>query len=289
MDALLIGVRFLHFGAAMLLFGIAAFEAGLLPAGLRTRFAWWAVLRVLLVALLVATGGLWFMLETANIGSGWADAFDPAALSVVATDTMFGQVWVVRLVLIVLLVPALWLRGAAGRALFVVAVAAVLGSLGFVGHAAMEEGVAGSVHRVNHMLHLLASGFWVGSLPPLLACLVVLRRDPAAAGTTLQRFSGLGHLAVALTLVTGVVNTVLVLGAWPVDFSSPYQALLALKILLVAVMVGIALYNRYVSTVQLGRRPESSARALVSGTIGEIVLGAIVIALVSAFATYAPV
>ena len=94
---------------------------------------------------------------------------------------------------------------------------------------------------------------------------------------------------MALTLVTGVVNTVLVLGAWPVDLNSPYQALLVLKILLVAVMVGIALYNRYVSTVQLGRRPESSARALVSGTIGEIVLGAIVIALVSAFATYAPV
>lgn len=278
----------------MLLLGIAAFEAGLLPAGLRTRFAWWAPLRALLVALLVVTGGLWFMLETANIGDGLADALNPSTLASVATDTMFGQVWVVRLVLIVLLVPALWLRGTAGRALFLVAVATVLGSLGFAGHAAMQDGLEGILHRLNHMLHLLASGFWVGSLLPLLACCVALRGDRAAALTTLHRFSGLGHLAVALTLITGVINTVLVLGSWPVDFGSPYQTLLAIKIVLVAAMIGVALYNRYVSTVRLaGEREagerEGSARALVAGTVGEIALGVIVIALVSAFATYDPV
>jgi putative copper resistance protein D len=250
---------------------------------------WWAPLRALLVGMLVVTGGLWFMLETANIGDGFADALNPSTLVAVATDTMFGQVWVVRLVLLVLLVPALWLRGTAGRALFLVAVATVLGSLGFAGHAAMQDGLEGIVHRLNHMLHLLASGFWVGSLLPLLACCVALRRDRAAALTTLHRFSGLGHLAVALTLVTGVMNTVLVLGSWPVDFGSPYQALLAIKIVLVAAMVGVALYNRYVSTVRLAGEREGSARALVAGTVGEMALGVIVIALVSAFATYDPV
>ena len=289
MEALLIGVRFVHFGAAMLLFGVAAFEAGLLPPGPGTRFSGWPLLRVTLVAVLVVTGALWFMLETANIGDGWADAFDPGTLLAVATGTMFGQVWVVRLVLIALLIPALWLRGTLGRVLFVVAVAAVLGSLGFAGHAAMQDGTEGIVHRLNHMVHLLASGFWVGSLLPLLLCLVALRHDPVAAGTTLRRFSGLGHLAVALTLITGVVNTALVLGTWPVDFNSPYQALLAVKILLVATMLGIALYNRYVSMRRLARQPERSAGALVIGTGAEIVLGAIVIALVSAFATHDPV
>jgi putative copper resistance protein D len=288
-EALLIGVRFLHFGAAMLLLGIAAFEVGLLPPGLRTQFAWWAPLRVALVATLVVTGALWFMLETANAGDGLVDALNPDMLAAVATGTNFGQVWVMRLVLIALLIPVLWLRGTAGRVLFLVAVAAVLGSLGFAGHAAMQDGTEGIVHRLNHMAHLLASGFWVGSLLPLLACLVAVRSDPAAASTTLHRFSGLGHVAVALTLVTGVINTALVLGSWPTDFSSPYQALLALKIVLVALMVGVALYNRYVSTTRLVQHPERSARALVIGTIGEIALGAMVVAMVSAFATYDPV
>ena len=98
-----------------------------------------------------------------------------------------------------------------------------------------------------------------------------------------------GGLAVAATLVTGVVNTWLVLGAWPLDFASPYQALLALKIALVMAMVGIALYNRYVSTPRLAGTPERAARALVRGTIAEIVLGTGIIALVSAFATFDPV
>lgn len=289
MDALLIGVRFLHFGAAMLLLGIAAFEAGLLPPALRTRFSWWRGVRAVLVALLVVTGALWFMLEAASFGNGWADALNPELLASVATDTSFGQVWVIRLGLIGLLVPALWLRGRAGHASFALLVAAVLGSLGFVGHAAMQDGTEGGLHRLNHVVHLLASGFWVGSLPPLLACLLAMRRDAANATIALRRFSGLGHLAVAATLVTGVVNVWLVLGTWPLDFTSPYQELLALKVVLVAAMAGIALYNRYVSTPRLVAMPERAARALVRGTISEIVLGAGIIALVSAFATFDPV
>lgn len=289
MDAVLIGVRFSHFSAAMLLFGIAAFEAGLLPAELRTRLDWWKPLRAALVAVLVVTAGLWFMLETAGIGNGWSDALNPQLLAAVATDTAFGEAWMVHLALTALLVPASWLRGDAGRVIFALAVAVVLGSLGFVGHATMQDGAEGLVHRLNQVVHLLAAGFWAGALLPVLACLLVMRTARQDAVVALRRFSGLGHVAVALTLVTGVVNTALVLGTWPVDFASPYQALLAGKIVLVLAMVGLALFNRYVSTPRLKVDADKATRALVAGTIGEIVLGAAVIALVSAFATFDPV
>ena len=105
----------------------------------------------------------------------------------------------------------------------------------------------------------------------------------ADATLALSRFSGLGHIAVAVTLLTGILNTALTLGGWPVDFRSPYQLLLAVKIGLVAIMLSIALLNRYVLT------PRLAVRGLIIGTSAELLLGAAIIALVSAFATYDPV
>ena len=50
--------------------------------------------------------------------------------------------------------------------------------LALSGHAAMEEGRTGLLHALNDMLHCLAAGFWLGSLPVFL---LILRRwtEPA--------------------------------------------------------------------------------------------------------------
>ena len=61
----------------------------------------------------------------------------------------------------------------------------------------------------------------------------------------LRRFSAVGHGAVAVVIVTGIVNTGLILGHWPSDWNSPYQALLMIKIALVIAMALLALLNRY--------------------------------------------
>ncbi|MBF4190148.1 CopD family protein, partial [Serratia ureilytica] len=44
---------------------------------------------------------------------------------------------------------------------------------------------------------------------------------------------------------TGIVNSLIILGGWPLNLSSPYQRLLLLKTALVALMVMVALANRY--------------------------------------------
>jgi len=91
----------------------------------------------------------------------------------------------------------------------------LLGSLGLVGHAVMRAGALGWLNRLSHVIHLLAAGFWLGSLVPLIACLRSMT-DPAIstnASVALRRFSGLGHVAVATVLATGVINTWLVLRA----------------------------------------------------------------------------
>jgi putative copper resistance protein D len=169
--------------------------------------------------------------------------------------------------------------------------AMLLASLGLIGHAAMQTGLVGALHRLNHAVHLLAAGAWLGSLPPLALCLRHCGGDSglrAEAGAALRRFSGLGHAAVALVVATGMVNTALTLGVWPIDFSSPYQALLAAKIAIVATMIAIALFNRYVLTPRIGREPHAALRALSIATLTEIALGLIALALVSVFAILAP-
>ena len=49
--------------------------------------------------------------------------------------------------------------------------AALLASLGLVGHAAMQTGVEGVRHRANHAVHLLTTGAWIGGLVPFVMCL----------------------------------------------------------------------------------------------------------------------
>ena len=285
MNDVLILVRFVHYTAAMLLFGLAVFEGALLPADQRGgRFAVWAM-RVLVPVMALSAIG-WFLLEAGEIGNGWSDAFDPAFLATVAGGTAFGQGWMLHLGIAALIVAAFVSR-AIGQRTMIVLSGAMLASHALVGHAAMVAGVLGWLHRASDMLHLVAAGFWLGSLPPLIACLVAMRSPTRREGAVLalRRFSGLGHLAVAVVLVTGIINVWLTLGTVPTNFSSPYQLLLAIKIGLVAAMVGIALTNRYAITPRL---VSSGSRLLIANAGAEVVLGAVVVALVSAFATFDP-
>lgn len=270
METALILCRFLHFGAAMLLWGGAAY-GGADPRGRRLRWSLWA--------LLAATGGIWLLLQAGIAGDGWSDTLDPGTLRALIAETDFGSAWMIHLGAI----AALGLALAAGRGVAVTA-ALALATLALTGHAVMNDGMLGLAHEANAALHLLAAGYWLGALPRVAAG--VRRLDAPGEGARLIRFSRLGHWAVALVIATGALNTALVLGRIPDDPASPYQALLLAKIFLVAAMVGIAIFNRYVLVPRLAR---SGPRGLRRGALAEIVLGALVLALVSAFATFDPV
>src|SRR5947209_1345148 len=62
----------------------------------------------------------------------------------------------------------------------------------------MHTGALGWLARLSHTLHLLAAGFWLGLLVPLIACLRSMTDLSTDASVALRRFSGLGHFAVAL-------------------------------------------------------------------------------------------
>lgn len=274
MAAALILCRLLHIGAAMLLWGGAAYGTGARRAGRGLCYGLWALMA------LTALG--WLLIETAEAGDGWASATDAATLWALLAGTAFGRAYGLHLLCVAALGLALWRgRGVAFAA------ALALASLALVGHAAMQEGAIGWAQRANAALHLLAAGYWIGGLPRVLAGLGRF----AAGGETaaLLRFSRRGHWAVALVLATGIANTFLVLGHLPASLGSPYQALLVLKIVLVLGMVGLALCNRYLFVPRLRTDEAGALAALRRGTLAEIAVGAAVLALVSAFATFDPV
>ena len=169
---------------------------------------------------------------------------------------------------LVTLVVALFLRRRLWGLVAVLS-ALALGSLGFIGHAEMEEGLAAWLDQASQFLHLISAGFWLGSLLPLLVCLRPHGNaaDQEAIATTLRRFSGYGHFAVAIILATGVANAWFVLGTLHLDPAVPYQALLIAKLLLVGVLVGLALANRYIFMPWIG--DGAGLRALRVGTIAE--------------------
>lgn len=154
----------------------------------------------------------------------------------------------------------------------------------------MREGWPGLLHQINHALHLIAAAFWVGGLVPLLLLMREARRIDRRTDAirTMMRFSRYGHLAVALTLLTGGVNSLMILG-WPLTWhESRYSLLLLGKVLLVTLMVGVALINRYWLVPRFRVAGSGTQQKFIRMTQLELLLACGVVGLVSVFATLSP-
>lgn len=290
METALSLARFLHHSAAIQLFGTAVFETWIAPKSLSDSllstsrriaiFNAWALL---------VSAVLWLGLQAGNMGEGWADAINPGVIWLVLTATGFGKAWAVNLLVAALAVAAAHLAGPRRGGVLAILATLALGALAFVGHAISQSGLTGVLSETSQVVHLLSSGFWFGSL---LSVVLLLRRihDPrytSDADLALRRFSGLGHAAVALALGSGVANSWFVLHEVELSFSSIYQLLLALKVALVGSMCLIAVVNRYVFMPQIPVGPDG-ARRLRDGTLAELIIGTIVIAIVSVLGILSP-
>jgi putative copper resistance protein D len=282
-------VRLSFDSAAITAYGVSGFIACIAPKRLGQAIAASSNFIIVAASSLALLSTLaWLPIEAAVIGDSWQSALDRGTLSALLCDTAMGKAWLVRLALSLLLTAALLWRSAPIVRLALSGL--LLASLALTGHANMDEGTRGVLHILNDALHLLAAGAWLGSLLALPGCLARLR-DPAfctEAKTALRRFSSAGHLAVALAIATGIVNTVLVLGRWPTDFTSTYQMLLVAKIALVAGMTGLALVNRYIFVPRMVTEPDRAIIQIRNGTYAELALGAGVLALVAFFGILDP-
>lgn len=289
LSAFYILCRFLHFAALIALLGSAAFTAWLAPPAYRIRLAS-RLNRVMCFSawLALITAVLLLTAQTGLMGSGWQDMTRPDIWRAVL-GTKFGQAWQWQLVAALAGVIVFSVNRARRQALLLASAVAQLAGLAFVGHASMHEGALGMLHHSNQIIHLISAAFWAGGLLPVIILMQEARltAEREAAIHTMMRFSRYGHLAVALVMLSGIVNSVLILG-WPLTRFQLYSQLMWLKAALVALMCLLATFNRYWLVPRFSRDGAGAQRVFIKATQAEIMLSVMVVALVSVFATLAP-
>lgn len=290
--------RLFHFASVMVAFGGSAFRLyavgaidhellAVLDARLR---------RVLLVAAILALLSALLTLPfiSSRMAGSPAAALDWKTISTVLLDTSFGRVWRWRLLIAALLVLVCAARRVQPG--YRVALSALLlASLGWVGHAADEQGAVRIGHEINQSVHLLAGGIWLGGLVSLLSVVArahrwrqhgwfVLLRD------ALPQFSHMGYVAVVLVALTGIVNSVLLVGSIGGLTGTVYGRVLLLKVALFLLLVAVAIINRLVLVPRIGREKKpSTGTTTLLWTVGvEQMLGLAIIAVVSVLGTLPP-
>lgn len=282
-----VGLRFIHFAALIVIFGSAQFCAWFAPPSLRPvliqRFA--KAQKICLWTGLLSAA-LMYSWQGGMMGDGWDDIWRPVTwMAVIGTQTGTILAWQVILSALTLM-AALLQPQQQKRLLLLLAMQFALAA--GIGHAAMHDGAAGVLQRANQLVHLLCAATWLGGLLPLLCCLHMAHgRWQAAAIQAMMRFSLYGHFAVAGVVLTGIVNALLIQGL-NAPWLSGWGRLLLVKCALVALMVAIALMNRYVLVPRLSQHKDTARRAFISMTWAEVGLGALVLAAVSLFATWEP-
>jgi putative copper resistance protein D len=289
----LIVSRFLHYAAILALFGSAVFTLyASAPALDRGRPPRWLRLFLIAAAALGLVSGIgWFVFTVGSMAGALADVIQPQVLRSVILSTDFGPLWLARLATllvalgVVLVMPAS--TRPAGLLAFIAAVA--LASLAATGHARVPEGRSGLVHALFDAAHLLGAGLWLGGLWPLGVAVAGARRgwpsEQSGLADLLKRFSGMGYVAVATLLVSGVANSWYLVGSFGQLTTTPYGRLLLAKIALFLGMTALAAVNRVWITPALtsgvkGADPRWVAR-LRANVILEQSLGLMVVAAVS--------
>ena len=298
MDEAFIACRLVHFASVMVAFGGSAFRLyavgaidHALLAALDARLR-----RVLLVAAILALLSALLILPfiSSRMAGSPAATLDWKTISTVLLDTSFGRVWRWRLLIAALLVLVCVVRRVQPG--YRVALSALLlASLGWVGHAADEQGAVRIGHEINQSVHLLAGGIWLGGLVPLLWVAARAHRWPqqgwfALLRDALPQFSHMGYVAVVLVVLTGIVNTILLVGGIGGLTGTVYGRVLLLKIGLFLLLVAVAIINRVVLVPRIGREGQASTgTTTLLWTIGvEQMLGLAIIAVVSLLGTLPP-
>ena len=296
--AILAFVRWVHFAAAMILFGSSLFPF-YAPTG---RFLDRPLRRIVIGAGVVGliTGLLWVMFLLIQLVGDSEGGSTLEELTAFFLDTSFGPAWIAHLALFALaLLVGVTLRRNSWTArpqafgLAIVA-AGVLVSQALIGHAAAAMGSPLPGAAV-HAIHLLASGAWIGGLVPLGLVLLGARRagDAHSLGRgrdALRRFSTMGMLAVGLIILSGVNNALSRIDSPESLVATDYGRVLLTKVALFVLMVALAAINRFALLPRLSGRACGSVAldSLIRMIAAEEVVGMLILAAVAILGMLAP-
>jgi copper resistance protein D len=301
MTTWLIITRAAHFGACLLFFGMFAFR--LLTAPVLTRrqpeiAGYWngrlRLFSLILLPVILVSGAAWFALVAMTMSG---QSFQMDVLKIVWSQTQFGTVWKIRLLLFAIASiaavlfcfiksPALFQKV---MAWFLLAVSGcLLGSLAWAGHGRESS----PWHLFADVLHLLAAGIWPGGLLPLFLLLrkshsVANPADWLAVAKLVRRFSTVSLAAVSLLAATGLVNSWFLVGSFANLVGQTYGRWLLAKIIFFCAALAIASVNllrlkpRLLVDSSLPEKARATVAQLQTNVQRELFLGMAVIIVVA--------
>lgn len=291
-----VAVRWLHFLVLLGLVGAVTFRLAIVPrlhhdprtaalAAASAAGAWRIALAALGALALVAVARLWVQSTALH---GPAHAWSAEHLGTMLRLTIWGRAWLLQMAMAALLLSGLLvarpgLHHSGRPAGWTMAAVAVLGLCvvpGLSGHAAAVPR-APALAVANDALHVLGGGAWLGTLAVLLlVALPAALRTPDtdrlhAAAVIITLFSPLALAAAALVGLTGIVNSLLHLGAPAQLWTTGYGRALLLKLGILATVAALGFYNWRVVRPALGAAAATRRLRRAAGT--ELAVGALVL------------
>lgn len=299
MDELIVLSRFFHFTALAPLFGGSLFRLYVEPQEGYDRHHWPRIDIAASLAVLISAVA-WLVGVAATMTGGWAELLVLPDTVAVLIATQFGRVWILRLALatgVLGLVLLSQKRRRAWEPAMLLFSGVLTASLAAVGHGSFGDGLLRQAHFIGDAIHLLCAAAWLGGLIGLGLLLRQASNDDSEQslgfiGVALARFSRLGYVTVGLLLATGVLNTISIVPRPELLVRSEYGRILLIKIGLVALMVSIALANRFILVPRLHKTERAQAHqasvVLYRTVAVEQMLGLLVLAIVAFLGTIHP-
>ena len=170
-------------------------------------------------------------------GGSWTGAADPALTGMVMASPV-GESLVVRVAGLAV-VAVFFVSPRAPRFVAFAGAAVVCGSFALRGHVLAEPRV---ILAALVTVHLLGLAFWIGGFAPLHR--MAGRTDSITAGIAAAEF-GRRALWVVLALAAAGVGLAVLLAGNPLDaLESPYGRLLAVKLAVFVLLLGLAAFNK---------------------------------------------
>jgi putative copper resistance protein D len=286
-------LRGFHLAALASLFGTLVSLVLVLPGELREAGAATVQPRRRLVGLARWFGGAalligvcWAVLQAAAIAGATTLGETLHALVLVARDTQFGHLVLIRFAILLVAVPLLDGRGWRLVAALLLAGAA-LAMQGGISHAGAAGGATEAALLTTEALHVLAAGAWLGGLLPLFVLIEAL--PPPAAAAVCERFTPVGLSAVLVIACTAFVQAWQWIGSLARLFGTEYGRIALVKLGLFLLLLVLACLNRFVLTERLRDPAQPLARRWLRMSVAaEVTLGMLVIMAAAFLASAAP-
>lgn len=219
---------------------------------------WW--LLAVCIIVLVLSSAVLLLARTAEMSGLPFTAVLPAVPTVLF-KTHYGQIWLVRIVVVAVLCIGWWRgrRRLDSRAISVLMLCS--GAIIAMTRSASGHGAdAGDLRLPELMdwLHLMAASIWGGGLLAL-STTILPRMINLPGGRQMviadiaSRFSTLAGIALVALVVTAVYNAWIEVGSFQALWNAPYGQIVIIKILLLITLMALGASNRYISVPLLQR------------------------------------